>query len=53
MRAYGVGVTMGEDGEIVHTVATFLIDPEGRIAERYLGLEHEPQALLDDLLQLL
>jgi protein SCO1/2 len=53
LRAYGVGVAMGEGDEIVHTVATFLIDPDGRIAARYLGLEHEPQALLDDLLQLL
>jgi protein SCO1/2 len=53
LRAYGVGVAMGEGDEIVHTVATFLIDPEGRIAARYLGLEHEPQALLDDLLRLL
>jgi protein SCO1/2 len=53
VRAYGVGVAMGEDGETVHTVATFLIDPDGRIAGRYLGLEHEPQALLGDLLQLL
>ncbi len=53
LRAYGVGVAMGEGGEIVHTVATFLIDPDGRIAARYLGLEHEPRALLDELLQLL
>ncbi|HEY5658529.1 MAG TPA: SCO family protein [Myxococcota bacterium] len=53
IRAYGVGKVIEEDGEIVHTVATFLIDPEGRIAKRYLGLEHEPKALLDDLLPLL
>jgi protein SCO1/2 len=53
LRAYGVGVAMGEGEEIVHTVATFLIDPDGRIAGRYLGLEHEPQTLLEDLLRVL
>ena len=53
VRAYGVGVVMREDGEIEHAVATFLIDPEGRIAKRYLGLEHEPESLLLDLQSLL
>jgi protein SCO1/2 len=53
LRAYGVGVAMGEGDEMLHTVATFLIDPDGGIAARYLGLDHEPQALLDDLLELL
>jgi len=53
VRAYGVGVVMRDDGEIEHAVATFLIDPEGRIAKRYLGLEHEPESLLLDLQSLL
>jgi protein SCO1/2 len=53
VRAYGVGKVIEEGGEVVHTVATFLVDPDGRIAQRYLGLEHEPQAVLGDLLQLL
>ena len=46
-------MTMGEDGEIVHTVATFLIDPEGNIVERYLGLEHTPDQILADIERLL
>lgn len=49
VRAYGVGKAIDEDGEIEHTVATFLIDPEGRIAKRYLGLEHDPREQLLDL----
>jgi protein SCO1 len=50
---YGVGRVLGQDGEIQHTVAIFLIDPDGRIAKRYLGLSHEPEALLRDLRELL
>jgi protein SCO1/2 len=45
VESYGVGTTRGPDGEIEHVVATFLIDAEGRIAERWLGLEHEPAEL--------
>ncbi len=48
-RAYYVGSIRREDGEIDHTIASFLIDPAGRIARRYLGLEHPPEQLLADL----
>jgi len=50
---YGVGKALGEDGEIQHTVVSFLIDPQGRIAERYLGPNHDPAILLADLRSLL
>jgi protein SCO1/2 len=53
VRSYGVGKAVGEDGEIQHTVASFLIDPEGRIAERYLGTDHDPAIMLSDLRSLL
>lgn len=46
---YGVGTVREPDGNIEHTVATFLIDPQGRIARRYLGLRHEPETILEDL----
>lgn len=49
LRAYGVGATPGEGGEIVHVVATYLIDAEGRIAERYVGLEHHADDLRADV----
>ena len=49
VRAYRVGKTVGADGEIEHLVASFLIDEEGRIARRYLGLEHEPDEIVADL----
>jgi protein SCO1/2 len=46
VQAYGVGTLRSPDGQLEHLVATFLIDPEGRIAERFIGLEHEPEELL-------
>jgi protein SCO1/2 len=53
LAAYGVGKRLVEGEQIEHTLATFLIDPEGRIARRYLGLSHEPEEILADLEQLL
>lgn len=49
LSAYGVGRTRVEGGEIDHIVATFLIDGEGRIVKRYIGLDHEPETLAGDL----
>ncbi|MGH0036695.1 MAG: SCO family protein [Myxococcota bacterium] len=50
VRAYGVGSLRRPDGEIDHVVASFLIDREGRIVRRYLGLEHEVAEIRRDLL---
>ena len=49
MQAYGVGTTQGPDGELAHVVASFLIDAEGRIVKRYLGLGYEPAEISADL----
>ncbi len=46
IQGYGVGTLRRPDGQIDHLVATFLIDAEGNIAQRFIGLEHEPEALL-------
>ena len=46
LKGYGVGTMRRPDGQIDHLVATFLIDAEGRIAQRFIGLEHQPEALL-------
>jgi protein SCO1 len=40
VKAYGVGTLRAPDGSIDHVVATFLVDGQGRIARRWLGLEH-------------
>jgi protein SCO1/2 len=46
VAAYGVGSLRRPDGQIDHLVATFLIDGDGQIAQRFIGLEHEPEELL-------
>ena len=51
-RAYGVGSGQGEGGEIDHLVVSFLIDGEGRIRRRYLGVEHSVEGLVGDILEL-
>ena len=53
VKSYGVGSAKTPDGQVEHVVATFLIDGEGRIARRYIGLEgHDPAELLRDLQRL-
>jgi protein SCO1/2 len=49
LAKYGVGRTPGRDGEIDHLVVTFLVDPEGRIARRWVGLDHPAEEILADL----
>ncbi len=53
VASYHIGSIRRPDGQIDHTVATFLIDPGGRIAERYLGLEHEVEEIIADLARVL
>lgn len=53
VRAYGVGTLREPDGQIDHMVVTYLIDPRGRVAKRYLGLDHEADELARDLGSLL
>ena len=49
VRLYHVGATRRADGELDHLVVTYLITPDGLIAERYLGSEIPPEAILADL----
>ena len=49
VERFGVGSVVQPNGEIDHLVATFLIDSEGRIAKRYIGLEHDVEELRRDL----
>jgi len=50
---YGVGTVRQPDGTINHLVITFLIDADGQIAQRYVGLEHPPEEIAADLARLL
>jgi protein SCO1/2 len=49
LQAYGVGTGRDTNGEIEHVLATFLIDPGGRIVKRYIGLDHDPKTIAADL----
>ena len=40
VRRYGVGTLRAADGSIDHLVVTFLVDAQGKIARRWLGLDH-------------
>jgi protein SCO1/2 len=40
VRRWGIGTLRAADGTIDHLVASFLVDPQGQIAKRWLGLEH-------------
>jgi len=53
VRAYGVGSTRQPNGDIDHTLATFLISADGMIARRYLGVSHDPAVIRADLERLL
>jgi protein SCO1/2 len=47
VRRFGVGTLRAADGTIDHAVATFLVDGQGRITQRWLGLEHDVAELRD------
>ena len=49
---YGVGSVRTPSGEIDHLVVTFLVDADGTIVKRYVGLEHTPDELVRDLVAL-
>lgn len=50
LRAYGIGSSRQPDGTIAHLIATFLIDGEGRIVRRYIGLEDiDPARVREDV----
>jgi protein SCO1/2 len=53
LARYGVGKTPAKHGgEIQHVVVTFLIDKQGRIAQRYFGLDHHADDLVKDVAEL-
>jgi protein SCO1/2 len=49
IESYRVGQRNLPDGTFDHFLVTFLIDPDGRIANRYLGAEIAPDEMLGDL----
>jgi protein SCO1/2 len=51
--AYGIAVLGGSHGEMNHQLATYLIGPDGRIAEVYVGLDHDAAEIQSDLASLI
>jgi protein SCO1/2 len=49
VRRFGVGTLRASDGNIDHALATFLVDGRGRIAKRWLGLEHPVDELRTEI----
>jgi protein SCO1/2 len=51
VHRFGVGTLRAPDGSIDHVVATFVVDRDGRIAKRFLGLEHSVDELRSALVE--
>ena len=49
LRGFGVGSSLASDGEIEHTIVTFLVDAQGRIAELYTGFGQPNEVVIGDL----
>jgi protein SCO1/2 len=49
LEAYGVGRIASDDAGIDHMLVTYLIDPDGRVAQRYLGSSEAADELRVDV----
>ena len=49
LARWGAGGRRAADGEIEHVLVVFVVDPEGRIARRFVGQEHGADELLLEL----
>ena len=49
LSRWGVARARGANGEIDHVVVTFLVDPDGRIARRWVGQDHGADELLTEI----
>jgi protein SCO1/2 len=49
VRRYGIGTLRAADGTIDHLVASFLVDGNGKIARRWLGLDHSLDEMRADI----
>jgi protein SCO1/2 len=49
VKRFGVGSLRQPDGTIEHLVATFVVDANGQIAERFIGLDHGAEEIIGTL----
>ncbi len=52
LERYGVGVGGTDGDQIEHMIITYLIDGEGVVIKRYLGMDHATEELQADLVRL-
>ncbi len=51
-KYFDLGMTQGADSQIIHTLSTTLIGPDGKVAHFYPGNEWTPEQVLGDVKQL-
>jgi len=49
LDAYHIGRTKAPNGELIHTLVTYLIAPDGKLAHTYLGLSTPDAEVIGDL----
>jgi protein SCO1/2 len=49
LDAYGIGKTRAPNGELIHTLVTFLIAPDGKLVRTYMGLSTPDAQIAEDL----
>jgi protein SCO1/2 len=49
LDAYGVGKTRAPDGELIHSLVTFLIAPDGKLVRTYAGLATPDAEVTEDI----
>jgi protein SCO1/2 len=53
LSGYHVGRVRLRDKTLNHTIVTYVIDADGFIRQHYLGLDHDPDRLMADLLEVI
>jgi protein SCO1/2 len=51
-KYFDLGMTPGSDAQIIHTLSTTLVGPDGKVAHFYPGNEWTPEQVLGDVKQL-
>jgi protein SCO1/2 len=51
-KYFDLGMTQGADAQIIHTLSTTLVGPDGKVAHFYPGNEWTPEQVLGDVKQL-
>ena len=50
VKSHYIGKTRSAEGEIEHLIVTFLVDGQGRILRRYMGMGDDAESIAADLI---